>query len=136
MKKIEFCNNKNIISEKLKSARKAKRISQSELAAKMQTYNINIDQQMISKIEKNARQVTDYEFACICKCLNVSPEWMLQDFESYKKAHEKINLAYKNKNEWAKSMIINIANSGKFSSDRTIKEYAKEIWNLKAVSIK
>ena len=62
--------------------------------------------------------------------------FILRDFESYKKAHEKINLAYKNKNEWAKSMIINIANSGKFSSDRTIKEYAKEIWNSKAVSIK
>lgn len=62
--------------------------------------------------------------------------FILRDFESYKKAQEKINLAYKNKNEWAKSMIINIANSGKFSSDRTIKEYAKEIWNLKAISIK
>ncbi len=62
--------------------------------------------------------------------------FILRDFDSYKKAHEKINLAYKNKNEWAKSMIINIANSGKFSSDRTIKEYAKEIWNLKAINIK
>ena len=61
---------------------------------------------------------------------------ILRDFNSYKKAQEKVNLAYKNKNEWAKSMIINIANSGKFSSDRTIKEYAKEIWNLKAVNIK
>lgn len=62
--------------------------------------------------------------------------FILRDFDSYKKAQEKVNLAYKNKNEWAKSMIINIANSGKFSSDRTIKEYAKEIWNLKAVNIK
>lgn len=62
--------------------------------------------------------------------------FILRDFNSYKKAQEKVNLAYKNKNEWAKSMIINIANSGKFSSDRTIKEYAKEIWNLKAVNIK
>ena len=62
--------------------------------------------------------------------------FILRDFDSYKKAQEKVNLAYKNKSEWAKSMIINIANSGKFSSDRTIKEYAKEIWNLKAVNIK
>ena len=83
MKKIEFFNNKNIISEKLKYARKEKHLSQSELAAKMQTYNINIDQQMISKIEKNVRQVTDYELACFCKCLNVSSEWFLQDFESH-----------------------------------------------------
>ncbi len=62
--------------------------------------------------------------------------FILRDFDSYKKAQEKVNLAYKNKSEWAKSMIINIANSGKFSSDRTIKEYAKEIWNLKAINIK
>lgn len=83
MKKIEFYNNKNIISSRLKQSRREKGLSQSELAAKLQLYNINIDQQMISKIEKNERQVTDYEFACFCKCLNVSSEWMLQDFQKY-----------------------------------------------------
>lgn len=83
MKKIEFYSNKNIISLRLKQARKEKKLSQSELAAKLQVHNINIDQQMISKIEKNLRQVTDYELACICKCLAVSPEWLLQDFEKY-----------------------------------------------------
>ena len=83
MKKIEFYNNKNIISSRLKQARKEKGLSQSELAAKMQLCNINIDQQMISKIEKNERQVTDYELACLCKYLNISPEWLLADFEKY-----------------------------------------------------
>lgn len=83
LKKIEFYSNKNIISSRLKLARKEKYLSQSELAAKLQTYNINIDQQMISKIENNERQVTDYELACICKCLNVSPEWMLQDVNKF-----------------------------------------------------
>ncbi len=83
MKKIEFCDNKNIISLRLKEARINKKFSQAELAAKLQTYNINIDQQMISKIEKNNRQVTDYELACFCKCLNISPEWLLQDFNLY-----------------------------------------------------
>ena len=83
MKKIEFYNNKNIVSLRLKQARKEKRLSQSELAAKLQLCNINIDQQMISKIEKNERQVTDYELACLCKCLDISPEWMLQDFNKY-----------------------------------------------------
>ncbi|MBE6689602.1 MAG: helix-turn-helix transcriptional regulator [Ruminococcaceae bacterium] len=81
MKKIEFNNNKNIISARLKKARTEKRLSQSELAVKLQLHNINIDQQMISKIENNERQVTDYELACICKCLNVKAEWMLADFE-------------------------------------------------------
>ena len=64
MKKICYYDNKNIISEKLKALREQKGLSQSNLAAKLQTMNVNIDQQMISKIEKNNRQVTDYELAC------------------------------------------------------------------------
>ena len=83
MKKIEFYSNKNIISERLRQARKNKNLSQSDLAAKLQTLSLNIDQQMISKIEKNLRQVTDYEVACICKCLNVTPEWLLQDYKKF-----------------------------------------------------
>ena len=83
MKKICYYNNKNIISEKLKKLREEKGLSQSNLAAKLQTMNINIDQQMISKIEKNNRQVTDYELACICKCLSVAPNDLL-DFSKIK----------------------------------------------------
>ena len=77
MKKICYYDNKNIISEKLKILREEKGLSQSNLAAKLQTMNVNIDQQMISKIEKNNRQVTDYELACICKCLSVTPNDLL-----------------------------------------------------------
>ena len=83
MKKIEFYNNKNIISARLKQMRRNKGLSQGQLAAKLQLCNINVDQQIISKIEKNERQVTDYELACICKCLDVSPEWMLQDVDKF-----------------------------------------------------
>ena len=83
MKKICYYDNKNIISEKLKKLREEKGFSQSNLAAKLQTMNINIDQQMISKIEKNNRQVTDYELACICKCLSVTPNDLL-DFSKMK----------------------------------------------------
>lgn len=82
MKKIEFYNNKNIIHARLKQARKEKQLSQAQLAAKLQLYNINVDQQIISKIEKNERQVTDYELACICKCLNISPIWLLEDIDN------------------------------------------------------
>lgn len=49
----------------------------------MQTLNVNIDQQMISKIEKNQRQVTDYEQACFCKCLAVEPNEILKDFAQF-----------------------------------------------------
>ncbi len=81
MKKIEFYNNKNIISKRLIEARKAQHISQAQLAARLQTMNVNIDQQIISKIENNDRQVTDYEVACICECLKIEPEWLLHDYK-------------------------------------------------------
>lgn len=80
MKKIIFGENKNIIGESLKTFRKQKHLSQDELAAKMQTYNINLDQQMISKIENNNRFVTDYELACFCQVLGTDVNEMLQNF--------------------------------------------------------
>ena len=60
---------------------------------------------------------------------------MLKDFASYVEAQKKVNEAYKDEEKWAKMAILNVAHSGKFSSDRTIKEYADEIWNLKPVHI-
>lgn len=80
MKKICYYNNKNIISARLKEIREKQNLSQANLAARLQTMNVNIDQQMISKIEKNLRQVTDYELACICKCLSVTPNELLDFF--------------------------------------------------------
>ena len=77
MKKICFYDNKNIISTKLREIRRKRKLSQSDLAAKLKIMNVNIDQQMISKIEMNKRQVTDYELTCICKCLNVTPNDIL-----------------------------------------------------------
>ena len=50
MKKIDYYGNKNIIGRRLETLRKEKGLSQEQLAAKMQTMNVNIDQQMISRI--------------------------------------------------------------------------------------
>lgn len=83
MKKIEFYGNKNVIFLRMREARTRKGLSQHDLAAKLQTLHVNIDQQMISKIETNCRQVTDFELACICKCLDVSPEWLLGDYKKF-----------------------------------------------------
>ena len=80
MKKILFDSNKNIIFKSLKLARVKEGLTQAQLAAKMQVLGVNIDQQMISKIENNLRFVTDYELACICKILNVAPQDLLGDF--------------------------------------------------------
>ena len=59
--------------------------------------------------------------------------FILKDFDSYVKAQEKVEQLYKNKAGWQRMCLMNIANSGKFSSDRTIKQYAEEIWGLKKV---
>lgn len=81
MKQIQYYGNKNIIADRLKEKRIALGLSQGQLAARMQTMNVNMDQQMISKIEKNNRQVTDFELACLCKCLETTPNEMLSDFD-------------------------------------------------------
>lgn len=57
--------------------------------------------------------------------------FILKDFEEYKKAQEKIGEMYKDRSRWAAAAITNVAKSGKFSSDRTIEEYVKDIWHLK-----
>ncbi|XP_043552362.1 glycogen phosphorylase, brain form [Chiloscyllium plagiosum] len=58
------------------------------------------------------------------------------DFEAYVKCQEKVSKLYKNPKDWTKVVIKNIANSGKFSSDRTIKEYAREIWGVEPSDVK
>ena len=80
MKQITYQQNKNIIHDRVREARIRCGFSQEQLAAQMQIMNLNIDQQMVSRIEKNQRQVTDYEAACLCKCLSVSFEWLIQDY--------------------------------------------------------
>jgi len=82
MKKTEFQNNRNVIFNQLKAARVRAGLTQRQLAAKMQVANINIDQQMISKIEHNRRFVTDYELACFCKILGVTEKALLSDYYS------------------------------------------------------
>lgn len=77
MKTIKFHDNKNVIYEKVKMAREELNMSQSDLAIALQTYGICIDQQAVSKIERNLRIVTDYEFACLCKILKVDEKWLL-----------------------------------------------------------
>lgn len=61
--------------------------------------------------------------------------FILKDFRSYAEAQEKVEEAYKDEKRWARSAMLNTAKSGKFSSDRTIEEYAKEIWHLNKVKV-
>jgi len=61
--------------------------------------------------------------------------FVLQDFQAYKEAQSKLGVAYRDTERWARMAITNVAMSGKFSSDRTIRQYAEEIWNVKPVTI-
>ena len=61
--------------------------------------------------------------------------YVLADFDLYVKAQEKLAESYKDKKGWARKALINIANSGKFSSDRTIEDYVRDIWKIKKVQI-
>ena len=62
--------------------------------------------------------------------------FILKDFRSYAEAQKKVEAAYADEKAWAKSAILNVASSGKFTSDRTIKQYVDEIWHLDKVVLK
>ena len=59
----------------------------------------------------------------------------LLDFDSYKEAHDRIDAAYRDEQHWARTAMLQTASAGKFSSDRTIEEYAKEMWHLEKVTL-
>ena len=62
--------------------------------------------------------------------------FILKDFKSYAEAHKKIEKMYEDEDGWAKSAMLNVANVGKFTSDRTIQEYVDDIWKLEKVTVK
>lgn len=64
------------------------------------------------------------------------PFLVLADFASYKQAHERAQELFKDKSRWAKAAMLNSATMGIFSSDRSIHDYARDIWNLKSQDVK
>ena len=61
--------------------------------------------------------------------------FILKDFDSYKDAHKRVREAYKDQKLWARMAMMNTACSGKFSSDRTIEDYVRDIWHLQKVDL-
>lgn len=62
--------------------------------------------------------------------------FVLADFEAYREAQKKIEEKYQNQTAWYRSCLVNIAQSGYFSSDRTINDYNKDIWHLEPIKVK
>ncbi|RKY94266.1 MAG: glycogen phosphorylase, partial [Ignavibacteriae bacterium] len=69
------------------------------------------------------------------KLLNDDYYCLLTDYQSYIDAQDKVSELYMNTNEWTKKTVLNVARIAKFSSDRSIKEYAEKIWNVEPVKI-
>ena len=61
--------------------------------------------------------------------------FILKDFRAYHEAEMKMEEFYRDEKRWAKAAILNVANSGKFSSDRTIQEYVDDIWKLDKMTV-
>ena len=80
MYESRFYGSRNVIGARLLHFRRKQRLSQEQLAARMQVMNVNLNQQLISRIERNERFVTDYELACFCRALRVTPQELLSDF--------------------------------------------------------
>ena len=60
--------------------------------------------------------------------------FLLADYASYVACQDKVDALYLDRDQWTRKAILNVANMGKFSSDRTVSEYASEVWNVKPVA--
>jgi starch phosphorylase len=68
----------------------------------------------------------------VAKLLSTRDDYMhMADLQSYIDAQERVDVVYRDRISWLRKSLLNIARLGKFSSDRTITQYAREIWNLR-----
>ena len=77
MKIYDFNGKKNICGKRVKEARKKLKLSQENLAAKLQIEGVIIERDSVTRIEIGTRFVADYELVALCKILNVSAEYLL-----------------------------------------------------------
>lgn len=104
----------------------------------MDVYNSNSDLRRVLDQLVDGTYSSDRELfrPLFDSLVNKDVYFTLKDFDSYKEAQKRVNAAYKSKAEWAKMAMLNTACSGKFTSDRTIEQYAQEIWKLEKVTVK
>lgn len=89
---------------------------------------------IIEQLQNGFFGVGPNEFDLILKNLfDTNDEFFVfKDFDAYVKAQKSVDALYKNREKWLKMSLVNIANSGIFSSDNTIRKYADEIWNIRS----
>ncbi len=61
---------------------------------------------------------------------------LLADYQSYVDCQDRVSKAFKDNRNWTRMSILNVARMGKFSSDRSIREYCDKIWNVKSLKEK
>lgn len=96
-------------------------------------YNSNPKLQMVIESLRNctwSENPNDFQLIFNDLMLHGDEFFVLADFDAYLMAHADVSNWYQNRPAWARAMLVNIAKSGYFSSDRTIREYAREIWGL------
>lgn len=88
--------------------------------------------EVLRLIQSNFFSTVDYDrFRPLVDSLLFHDQYYLcADFDAYRSTQESVSDLYQDKKEWTRKSIINVAKSGKFSSDRTIKEYASQIWGI------
>lgn len=83
MKIYDYGGQKNICGDRIREARLKRRLSQADLAAKMQTAGITLERDSISRIEIGTRFVADYELLTFSKIFNVDVNWLLSDYDTW-----------------------------------------------------
>ncbi|AGK55318.1 glycogen/starch/alpha-glucan phosphorylase [Bacillus sp. 1NLA3E] len=91
--------------------------------------------QVVDQLKNGYFSEVDDEFEPIFDSLLIQNDqyFVLRDFDSYVSIHREVERKYQDREQWIKMSLLNIAGSGYFSSDRTIKEYADRIWKIKPV---
>ena len=97
--------------------------------------NINVRKVLTQLINGTFHEDTEIFRDIYDSLIHEDVYFTLKDFDSYCEAHKKVDEAYRDEKRWAKMAMLNTACSGKFSSDRTIEQYAQEIWHLEKVTV-
>ncbi|MBU1144620.1 MAG: glycogen/starch/alpha-glucan phosphorylase [Firmicutes bacterium] len=118
------------------NAQEVNQLTQDKTYLPKAIYDNNLDLQLVLNQLVNGffEDVDKFEFKEIYeKLVYEDTYFILKDFEAYKLSHARANEAYKDRFAWSEKMVVNIAKSGIFSSDRSILEYADKIWHVKAM---